>query len=76
MNNIMDIKELKNKPAKELHRLLALQREKLRELRFKDANKQLKNVKEIKSVKKIIARILTLLNKHNPNPQMKSKSTN
>ena len=58
----MNIRELKNKPVKELHRLLALQREKVRELRFKDANKQLKNVKSIVIIKKTIARILTLIN--------------
>jgi ribosomal protein L29 len=57
----MNIAELKNKPEGELRRLLALSREKLRDMRFKDANKQLKNVKVIKDVKKTIARILTLL---------------
>ena len=58
----MDINELKTKPAKELHRLLASNREKMRDLRFKAANKQLKNIKEIQVVKKVIARILTLIN--------------
>lgn len=57
----MKISELKNKPEKELKRLLALEREKLRDMRFKDANKQLKNVKVISGAKKTIARILTLL---------------
>lgn len=57
----MEISELKNKPEKELKRLLAIEREKLRDMRFKDANKQLKNVKVIKESKKTIARILTLL---------------
>ncbi|MFH1187541.1 MAG: 50S ribosomal protein L29 [bacterium] len=58
----MEISELKNKPEAELKRLLALMREKLRDMRFKDANKQLKNVQVINEAKKTIARILTLLN--------------
>lgn len=58
----MEISELKNKPEGELKRLLAFEREKLRDIRFKDANKQLKNIKVIKESKKTIARILTLLN--------------
>lgn len=59
----MEFKELKNKKENELHKLLAENRGKLRELRFKDANKQLKNIREIRVVRETIARILTLLNK-------------
>jgi large subunit ribosomal protein L29 len=59
----MEFKELKNKDQKELQNLLVLNREKLRELRFKDSNKQLKNIREIRVVKNLIAQILTLLNK-------------
>lgn len=59
----MEFKELKTKSENELHRFLAQSRDKLRELRFKDASKQLKNVREIRGVKKMIAKILTLLNK-------------
>jgi len=58
----MEIKELKRKKESDLHRLLAETRDKLRELRFKDANKQLKNIREIRTDKKIVAKILTLLN--------------
>ncbi len=58
----MDFKELKNKKESELHKLLAENRDKLRDLRFKDANKQLKNIREIRSIRMIIAKILTLLN--------------
>jgi large subunit ribosomal protein L29 len=57
----MELKELKAKTGPELTKLLKEQREKLRELRFKDANKQLKNVREIRSVKRTIARVLTLM---------------
>ncbi len=59
----MEFKDLKNKDKKELQGLLLSNREKLRELRFKDSNKQLKNVREIRAIKVLIAQILTLLNK-------------
>jgi ribosomal protein L29 len=58
----MEFKELKKKNENELHKLLEQSRDKLRELRFKDANKQLKNIREIRTVKENIAQILTLLN--------------
>ena len=58
----MDYKELKKKKESDLHKILAESRDKLRDLRFKDANKQLKNVREIRVVRETIARILTLLN--------------
>jgi len=57
----MKIRELKEKPRAELEMLLKSQQEKLRELRFKVAAKQLKNVREVRHSKKTIARILTLL---------------
>ena len=59
----MEFKELKNKSLKELNELLKKNREVLRDLRFKVSAKQLKNIKEISQVKKVIARILTLINK-------------
>jgi len=59
----MELKELKTKSASELHRQLAESRDSLRDLRFKDASKQLKKVREIRVVKKVIAQVLTLLNK-------------
>lgn len=58
----MEFKELKTKSENELHKLLAETRDKLRDLRFKDANKQLKNVREIRKIREMIARIMTLLN--------------
>ncbi len=58
----MELKELKKKNEKELNQLLEELRDKIRDLRFKDANKQLKNIREIRLVKKTVARILTLLN--------------
>lgn len=56
------LKEIKNKSEQELQNILAEKRELLRELRFKDANRQLKNHREIREVKLYIARILTVLN--------------
>lgn len=58
----MDFKELKKKKIVDLHKLLAESRDKLREFRFKDANKQLKNVREIRVIRKTISQILTILN--------------
>lgn len=59
----MKLEELKNKDKSELNSLLTSFREKLRESRFKDSNKQLKNIKEIRGLRKTIAQVLTLLNK-------------
>jgi ribosomal protein L29 len=59
----MDFKEIKTKSEAELHRLLADHRDKLREARFKDASRQLKDVREIREIKKTIARLLTTLKK-------------
>ena len=64
----MDFKELKSKTEHELHAFLAESREKMRELRFKDSNRQLKNVREIRSIKQTIARVLTLLRKKKSEP--------
>lgn len=59
----MEYKELKTKTESQLHAVLSEYREKLRDLRFKDASKQLKNVREIRIVKKTIAKALMLLKK-------------
>ena len=59
----MELKDLKKKNKSDLHRILNESRDKLRDLRFKDANKQLKNVREIRAIRKTIARTLMLLNK-------------
>ena len=61
----MEFQDLQQKENKELHQLLAQYRDKLRELRFKDANKQLRDVIQVRKTKKQIARILTLLNQRN-----------
>jgi ribosomal protein L29 len=59
----MDFKELQSKTEKEWQTMLGEAREKLRALKFKDANKQLKNVREIRLERELIARLLTLINK-------------
>ncbi len=58
----MDIKEIKQKNHEELKKFLLEKRKILQELRFKDANKQLKDVREIRKIRKTISRILTVLN--------------
>lgn len=60
----MEFKELQTKSLKEWHTMLAEAREKLRQLRFKDANKQLGTVRDIRKERQLIARLLTLINKN------------
>lgn len=60
----MEFKELKNKSKDELNKILSDSRDKLRDSRFKVANRQLKDVSSIKKIKKDIARILTIFNKN------------
>lgn len=59
---MLDFKELNNKNSDELNAQLVENRELLRELRFKDSNRQLKNVRQVRTIKKTIAKILTVLN--------------
>ena len=59
----MELKELKKKDQQDLQKILKEARDKLRDLRFKDANKQLKNVRQIRVQRQLIAQVLTLLNK-------------
>lgn len=58
----MTIKELQTKTEGELQDLLADQRFHLKDLRFKNANGQLKDVREMRETRQDIARILTVLN--------------
>jgi len=57
----MKFKELEKKGEVELQTILAQSRDKVRDLRFKTASKQLKNVREIRQVRATIARTLMLL---------------
>ena len=58
----MEFKELKNKEQAELNKMLTEVRESLRELRFKDSSRQLKNVRDIRAAKKNVAKIMTAIN--------------
>lgn len=59
----MKTAELKQKSKQELNRLLRESKEKLRVLNFDLQMKQSKNVRDIRKTKKLIARILTIINK-------------
>jgi len=56
----MDFIELKKISAEELKDIYVAHLEKLKDMRFKIASKQLKNIREIRNIKKEIAQILTL----------------
>lgn len=58
---MMKTKELRQKPIKELQALLREKQKKLSQLRFDLNNKKLKNVREIPQSKRVIAKILTIL---------------
>ena len=62
MKNREELKEIKLKSAADLQKILNSSREKLRELRFKVSQNQLKNVREIRFLNKKVARIMTVLN--------------
>ncbi len=59
----MTVKELRQMSETELTQLLSQSREQLREMRFKVARRELKNVREVRAKKETIARILTLQKK-------------
>ncbi|HNX10862.1 MAG TPA: 50S ribosomal protein L29 [bacterium] len=58
----MEYKEIKTKTESELNKMLAEERSKLTEMRFKDSNRQLKNVRALRAGKKLVAMIITALN--------------
>lgn len=70
----MDIKEIRKKTDKELTKLLAEQRDKLRGLNFKVASRQHKNYKELGKMKKEIAKILTVMNEKRLIKELKLKN--
>lgn len=57
----MQAKELRSKSEPDLQKQLASLREKLRDLNFRIANKQVKNYREHKKLREDIARILTVM---------------
>lgn len=58
----MKISEIKQKKENVLQKMLAEDREKLRQFKFDLSAGKINNVKKIRAVKKDIARILTVLN--------------
>jgi len=56
----MKITELREKNDKELDRMLAELRDKVRDLRFRIAARRLTDVREVRETRKAIARILTV----------------
>lgn len=61
----MDYKELKNKSATELLKLLSETRVELQKMRFQMSTKRLTSVRKVREARKLIAQILTILNKIN-----------
>ena len=61
----MNIRELRQKNKTALARELATKRDQLRELKFKLAKDETKNIRESRNLKKDIARILTVLREGN-----------
>ena len=57
----MKIDALKKMNPVDLKKMLAEQREELRKIRFKDSQRQLKDIRKIRDTKKNIARIITVL---------------
>jgi large subunit ribosomal protein L29 len=58
----MKAQDLRQKDPQELVRLLAEERERLRDLTFRLAGAQLKEVSSVRDTKRNIARILTTMN--------------
>ena len=71
----MELKELRKKSDQELNKLLAENREKLREQRFKVSTRQLKTVRDVRKTKTLVARILTILTERKNAPVVPDKET-
>ena len=71
----MKYKEIKNKSKIELEKILKENRDKVRDLRFKVANRSLKNIREIRNSKKLIAQALTALNQGNKKSKEQENKT-
>ncbi len=60
----MKLKELRQKNKEELQKILADDREKLRQMRFDLAAGKVKNVREIRKARKEISQILTIIKEY------------
>ena len=58
----MKIEEVRKKSNKQLQEALKEGKEKIRDLRFKQASRQLKDVRILRKIKRDVAKILTVLN--------------
>ena len=58
----MKARELRQKTVKDLKKMAADKKDELRAMRFKVAQRQLKKVHDIKKTKRLIARLLTIIN--------------
>ena len=72
----MELKELRAKTVKDLNKLLAQHREKLRDLRFSVSAKQLKNIREFREARKLVARIITVIKENQSKEQVLDNDTN
>lgn len=68
----MKVKELQALPTKTLVHDLALLREELRDMRFKVAQNQYKRVHEIQKKKRLVARMLTIINERKRNEEKRA----
>lgn len=71
----MKFKDLKSKTEKDLKKLLLDTQNHLRDLRFKGANDQVKNVRELRTTKRTIQRINFLLDQKNKEANQALKVT-
>ena len=71
----MELKELRKKSDQELRKLLAENREKFREQRFKVSTRQLKTVRDVRKTKTLVARILTILTERKNAPVVPKEET-
>lgn len=58
----MKIEEIRKKTSKQLQEALQEGKEKIRDLRFKQVSRQLKDVRVLRKTKREVARMLTVLN--------------
>lgn len=69
----MKTKEIREKKDEELKRILAEEREKVREYNFKLAQEELKNHRDRRKAKRNIAQILTVLKERELKEEIKKK---
>jgi len=72
----MEIKELRQKSEIELQKLLKATREQVRDLRFKIAGKQHKDVRDLRYAKKTVAKIFTVLKERKILAKIRSEKNN